>query len=110
MEELTVVWNGSHKDVYLCIPPIPKAPERLRPIDVLGPDRLKYESRATVRAEMVRLLPLRADWRVKDLIEQLDASYVTVYGLLRDLKLLGLVVKSGYGVVRWAGRQKDTAA
>ncbi len=103
-EQLEVVWNGSHRDVYLCIPPLALGEAvRGRPGEIPAqPSRRTHTRRDDVRAELRQLIRTKPEWQVSDLADRLRCGKSTLYQLLYQLRSLGAVTSSAYGRVAWA--------
>jgi hypothetical protein len=104
--ELELVWNGSMKDVYLCIPPLTLESVRGRPGEIPAFEKQQWNSRTNVRDALAALLPQRRVWRVKDLITYIGCPKTAVYGVLWHWKSAGLVESAGYGLVRVVAGQR----
>jgi hypothetical protein len=101
---LEVVWNGSMRDVYLCIPPVRVGTIRGNPGEIFVAPRKPWSSREALKVDLLRLLPLKQEWEITELIERLSCDRSSVYGLLYHLKVAKQVTSRGYGKVAWVSR------
>lgn len=97
-EELIVVWSGSDKDVYLCVPPIPKR-EPIIPATMQPADRGRYQDRSQQKRVVLQLLAERETWAAKDLQKLAGISSRMLHGLIQRWVDDGTVRRCGYGVV-----------
>jgi hypothetical protein len=100
MIEYEVVWNGSHKDVYLCVHPF-----TVRDLSYVQPSGnpespwRKYENRGPLRDLLIQLAGQRDVWISGDLRKAARMDRGTFYCLLRDLERQKLVWHPKYGHV-----------
>lgn len=108
--EHEVIWSGSDKHVYLCVPsvelrdlgyvkPAPPRPQRFRD---LTSDRLR----------ILKALEARDQWKVSELRAELEIDVATMGGLLKRLERSGLARRVCFGIVArdFKGRRGRTEA
>lgn len=108
MDELCVVWNGSFKDVYLCIPPYRASDLSHVPQAVLPPSAQlgrRHHTRTLERAIILKLLATRPEWPVAELRAACRLSSPIFGGVLNRLVEHGRVERRWFGRVALPGRQ-----
>ncbi len=103
-DDLELVWNGSHKDVYLCVREDAvrsRLEHQVVPVSV--PQRLtravKYRNLSAERTHVLKLLAERDRWRVSDLRKQVGVNERTLQGVLQRLRRHRVIRSVDYGVV-----------
>ena len=107
-EELVVVWNGSHKDRYLCIPET-----EVRDLSHVKPaghtvNPWKYESREPLRLRVLALLGTRTTWATSALRLRMGIDRAQFVNLIRDMEIKGLLTHPSYGVVALRAGERRT--
>jgi len=105
--ELEVVWNGSHKDTYLCIPPLHFGDlSHLQPmvIDDDPPTRVMrpYRDRTEMRQQILAILRRRRSMTIKALRAELGRPDAQFYNLVTRMTMQGMLERPATGVVRLA--------
>jgi hypothetical protein len=94
MEHLEVVWSGSDRDVYLCVPDPAPATLRVTPMSI--PPASPYASRKVLKGQVLALLGER-DWTRQELRVVLQADRLVLSGVIHRLRQAGLIKCIGFG-------------
>lgn len=101
MIEYEILWNGSHKDTYLCIPPVEvRDLSHVEPVIVDIRERLRYERRHDERKQILALLATKPRWSVEDLRIAVGIESAVFHGILHRLEKSRHIKHLGFGVVR----------
>lgn len=93
MDELVVVWNGSFRDTYLCIPPYVELDlSHVEPLTGVQSDR--YQSRDPQRDALLVLLAQKPVWLTSELRRTAQLEKSAFWSLLTSLRVRGLITRS----------------
>lgn len=99
MDEMTVVWSGSMRDVYLCV----REPEFGKPTPIPKHEN-PYRDLVPLRLQILAALEEQPTWAVKDLRYRCGVDSITMSTQLRYLVRFGQLRRVSYGVVAAAGK------
>lgn len=100
MTECELVWNGSFRDVYLCIDRMePRDLSYVEPAVVDLRPRIRYEKRTKERAHLLSLLESKDRWSVEALRVASGIELRVFHGVLQRLERSRHVRRLMFGVV-----------
>ena len=100
MTEYDIVWNGSHRDTYLCIPDYRAADlSYVKPVSLPASMTQPYEHRGRERELILRFLAARPSWSTLALRIACAMDRSTFNGVLNRLVAKGHVERLSYMVV-----------
>ncbi len=106
-EELTLIWNGSMKDIYLCVEPW--EPRDLSYVPPLVVSKARYQrtfrtyvDQSKMRQQIRTTLRRRGTMTVKALRKAVAAKDVQFYNVLGRMVSHGVLERPEHGIVRLA--------